>query len=41
MFYVSSKHNNEVFGITDTKDGVEEYYSVYDIVKIMKTFKVK
>lgn len=39
MFYISSK-NNDKYGITDTSDGVEEFYSSRKIYDLMKNNKL-
>ena len=34
MFYVSSKNEEGLFGVTDTDDGIEEFYTRSDLFKI-------
>lgn len=36
MFYISSKRDNNLLGITDSKDGVEEFYPVKEVKGIIK-----
>ena len=43
MYYVSSVKNidnSRLYGITDTKDGVEEFYSANDILKFAETLDI-
>lgn len=40
MFYISSQPEIHVFGVTDTSDGVEEFYTRNDILEIAKNIKI-
>lgn len=41
MFYISSlKNNGSVCGISDTKDGVEEFFKDYEVVKMIRDKKI-
>lgn len=40
MFYISSKSSNGLLGITDSSDNVEEFYSVDEIAKLIKSNKL-
>lgn len=40
MFYVSSIKNDSLYGITDTRDGVEEFYTDAQIVKFLTKDKL-
>lgn len=37
MFFVSSRGSNNTVGVTDTKDGVEEFYTVNQMREILKS----
>ena len=41
MFYICKKREDGNFGVMDTEDGVVEYYSPHDIIKIASKFHVK
>lgn len=41
MYYVSSKQRNGTYGITDTEDGVTEYYTAEQIISFVKDMKLK
>lgn len=41
MFYVSSQPEIHVFGVTDTDDGVEEFYSRDNLLQIARKFKIE
>lgn len=41
MFYVSNKYDNNIFGITDSKDDIEETYTVPEIIEFMNVYKQK
>lgn len=41
MFYVSCVSPSGLIGITDTSDGVEEFYKNDDVVRIVKSNKIK
>lgn len=36
MFYVSRKFRGNLYGVTDSIDGIEERYSLEDLVKIVE-----
>lgn len=40
MFYISSRVNNK-FGITDSKDGLEEFYIKEDILKMVNNLGIE
>ena len=40
MFYISSK-KNDLLGVTDTKDNIEEFYSKEDLAKIFLESHIK
>lgn len=40
MFYISSKSNDGLLGVTDLKDGVEEYHSLDNIKNIITSTKI-
>lgn len=40
MFYISSK-KNDLLGVTDTKDNIEEFYSKEDLAKIFLECHIK
>ena len=35
MFYISSKKNN-TYGVTDTSDGIEEFYTIEQLKELLK-----
>ena len=37
MFYVSSRNDKGLFGVTDTKDNIEEFYTKDDLLQIVST----
>lgn len=41
MFYVCKKRDDGTFGVMDTEDGVVEYYTPQEIIKIASKFHVK
>lgn len=41
MFYISSQPEINIFGVTDTTDGVEEFYTRRDILQISQQIEIK
>lgn len=41
MFYISSVRADGLVGVTDTNDGVVEFYKKHDLVRIIESQKVK
>ena len=41
MFYISNKYEDNLYGVTDTKDLVEKIYSASEIISIIKDTGVK
>lgn len=39
MFYISSKKDG-LYGVTDTEDGVEDFYTLKELGEIVKTCKL-
>lgn len=41
MFYVSSKSDKGLFGVTDTSDGVEDFFSKENLLQIKSSLKLE